>query len=199
MLPDDPARRALALHALVTSLPQQEADPAWIQELAGLWTVALARTPSIPATVMLRDQIVADLAAVVRRGRRAIDGPDPILERARRLLRDRLLDDVESASSALRERAIALRELPPIEEWREYVRIRSVYEEVTNICGSDARRLAFGRVHADVCKLACWLFNKRRQRPIANGMFRWLLQEAEAVGTPEDVKLEKKNVSCGVA
>lgn len=48
--------------------------------------------------------------------------------------------------------------------------------------GPELGCLAFTKVHTDVCALAVWLFNDRKEKPIANAMFRFLLAEATAVG-----------------
>ena len=93
--------------------------------------------------------------------------------------------------------AIDQRELPAVDEWREWLAIRRRYEQLASLAGSTARRLAWPKVRDDVCKLAVWLWNVRNEKHIAHLMFRWLLDEATALDDQEAIVLQKKNVDCG--
>jgi hypothetical protein len=64
--------------------------------------------------------------------------------------------------------------------------------------GLPLRRLAFSTVHGPVCGLAVWLWNTRAERAIANAMFGWLLAEAIIVDDAEAIRLQERNVGCGV-
>jgi hypothetical protein len=120
------------------------------------------------------------------------------INRANRLLRDELLAEIELVCDRLRRRVDERRDLPPADEWREWIALRAQYERAADLVGMELRRLAFTKVDSDVCHLAVWLFNVRRQKPIANAMFRWLLAEAEALGDERTAELQRKNVGCGV-
>lgn len=121
-----------------------------------------------------------------------------IASRAQRRLRDETLTVIEALSDAVRNRVTEKRPLSPIDEWREWTALRIAYERGVHLGGPELRYLAFTKVHSDVCALAVWLFNVRKEKPIANAMFRFLLKEATTVGDSEAISLQTKNVDCGV-
>lgn len=129
----------------------------------------------------------------------SLEAPGPTIERATRLLRDVMLTELESVCDSVRRRAIDQRELPPVDEWREWLAIRRRYERLGSIAGPVGRRLAWPKVRDDICKLAVWLWNVRNEKIIAHAMFRWLLDEATALDDHEAIALQKKNVDCGTA
>lgn len=120
-----------------------------------------------------------------------------VLEGAARRLRDQLLGEVEVASEAVGVRAADRRELPATDEWREYVGLRALHDRAAHLGGLPLRRLAFPKLHTDLCKLAVWLWNERREKAIANAIFRFLLAEATAVDDARAVELQEENVKCG--
>jgi hypothetical protein len=149
----------------------------------------------------LRRAVEGDLAAMAREARiprRDWEDLGATIGRASRLLRDELLAEIELACDRIRRRVDERRELPPADELREWLALRAQYERAADIAGVELRRLAFAKVHADVCHLAVWLFNTRKERPIGNAMFRWLLAEAEALDDARAIELQRKNVDCGV-
>lgn len=163
---------------------------------------AAALAPSPEAALgALRRSVVEDLAAMARAARlphEAWEDLGETLNRANRLLRDELLSELELTCDRLRRRVDEHRELPPADEWREWIALRAQYERAAEMVGMELRRLAFPKVDSDVCHFAVWLFNVRRQRPMANAMFRWLLAEAEALGDERAADLQRKNASCGI-
>jgi hypothetical protein len=120
-----------------------------------------------------------------------------LVARAESRLRDRLLSEIELASTAIRDRAAARRALPILDEWREWLALRALVERAVALGGPSLRRVAYTRVHPDAGKLAVWLWNQRTERAVANAIFRWLLDEAVAVGDEEAMSLEGDNVRCG--
>lgn len=117
---------------------------------------------------------------------------------AQRRLRNETLAVIEALSDAVRTRVNERRALPAIDEWREAASLRAAYERGVALGGPELRYLAFTKVHADLCALAVWLFNDRKERPIGNAMFRFLLDEARAVGDTEAIELQTRNTGCGV-
>ncbi|MFT3774099.1 MAG: hypothetical protein QM820_52710 [Minicystis sp.] len=109
-----------------------------------------------------------------------------------------MLSEVEAASDAIRRRVDDKRELPPEGEWREWANLVARYERGVESAGEDFRRLSFVKVYPDACGFAVWLFNDRKQRPLGNLIFRWLLAEAEALDDQRAIALQTKNVACGV-
>lgn len=117
---------------------------------------------------------------------------------AQRRLRNETLAVIEALSDAIRSRVNERRALSAIDEWREICGLRAAYERGVLLGGPELRYLAFTKVHSDLCSLAVWLFNDRKERPIANAVFRFLLLEAQAVGDTAAIELQTKNVDCGV-
>src|SRR5262249_53550527 len=149
----------------------------------------------------LRDAVEAELADVVRRsglGLVDLELVGAMLPRVARALQSDLLSELELRGDALRRRVDERRELSPVEEWRQWSDLRVLHERAVELGGAELRRLAFPNLHSDVLHLAVWLFNQRKERPIANAMFRWGLNEANAVGDAHAVEVETKNIACGV-
>jgi hypothetical protein len=149
----------------------------------------------------LRRVVEEDLAAMARAARiprQEWEDLGETIGRATRLLRDELLSEIELACEASRLRDDERRELSPVDEWRAWIALRTQYEAAAEVVGMEFRRLAFTKVHPDVCHLGVWLFNVRKERPIANAMFRWLLAEAEALGDTRAADLQRKNLECGL-
>jgi hypothetical protein len=141
-----------------------------------------------------------DLAAVARAAGIALSCVEPAgetVEAAARRLRNELLSALELASGAVRRRVEELRELPALDEWREWTALRRQAEEAARLGGLSLRRLAFPTLHSDLCKWAVWLWNVRRERVVAHAIFTWLLDEARAVGDQSAVELQEKNTRCG--
>lgn len=149
----------------------------------------------------IRRAVDEDLAAMAREGRipRAEwEDLGETLGRATRLLRDDLLSEIELACDAVRRRVDEGRALAPEGELREWIALRACYERAGEIVGMELRRLAFPKLHSDACHLAVWLFNTRKERPIGNAIFRWLLAEAEALEDARATELQRNNVDCGI-
>ncbi|WP_437763933.1 hypothetical protein WMF27_38300 [Sorangium sp. So ce281] len=209
--------RAVLLHAALLLRPRGQVSGDDLRRLGGAWDAALdderaqaelrERAASLGASGAqaalgpLARAVEEDLAATLRAARvprAAWDDLGATIGRTRRRLRDELLSEVEIACDALRRRVDERRELPALSEWREWTSLRAQYEAAAVLVGVEFRRLAFPKLHADVCHAAVWLFNTRKERAIANAMFRWLLAEAEALEDSRLTALQRGNVECGV-
>lgn len=177
---------------------------AWDRALADADTVALimrrarelgARSGD-RALRALADEVSLDVANMARAaGVRLAEcaGDSQVLADAQRWLRNDLIRQVELAFDALHNRAVERRALSSIDEWREFLSLRELYRDGFGIGGAELRHLAFPHVHSTVCKLAVWLWNHRDEYLTANAMFRWLLDEANAVGDAEAIELQSRN------
>ncbi len=148
----------------------------------------------------LRDEVTDEIARAADAGDwpvGSLEAPGLTLERASRKLRDLLLAGIEPTSEATKQRVLAERALPPVDEWREALALWQRYERLGRLAGPMARRLAWPHVRADLGKLAVWLWNKRGERTIAHTIFTWLLDEARALDDSEAIALQQKNVECG--
>jgi hypothetical protein len=218
---DDAWSTALAHHAAVLTRPIGSVKGADLLTLGRAWDVILedraaerilaeralliGADSSTRTLARLRAAVEEDLTALVLARAIGLDtlheagaAASPMIERVRRRVRDHLLVGVEAASDALRRRIDERRELPAVDEWREWTSLRLAYEHGTRLGGQELRRLAFYKVHPDLTSLAVWLFNDRKQRPLGNAMFKWLLDEATAVDDARAITLQTKNVACGI-
>lgn len=221
---DDDWSNALARHAAVLTRPIAAVEGADLLTLGRAWdailedraaerilaerALLLGADSSTRTLARLREAVEEDLTALVLAREISLDtiqergaakaAPSPTIDRVRRRVRDHLLVSVESASDALRRRIDDKRELPAVDEWREWTALRLAYEHGVKLAGQDFRRLAFYKVHADITSLAVWLFNDRTQRPLGNAMFKWLLDEATILDDARAIALQTKNVACGV-
>ncbi len=215
---------ALARHAAVLTKPIASVEGADLLTLGRAWdailedrvaerilaerALLLGEGSSARTLARLREAVEDDLTALVLSRELALDTlvergaaeatPSPTIDRVRRRVRDHLLVGVEASSDALRRRLDEKRELPAVDEWREWTTLRLAYEHGARLAGQDFRRLAFYKVHPDITSLAVWLFNDRQQRPLGNAMFKWLLAEATALDDARAIALQSKNVACGI-
>ena len=223
---DDAWSTALAHHAALLTKPIASVEQGDLLTLGRAWdailedraaerilverALLLGADGSTRTLARLREDVESDLTAVVLARDVGLDAlldrgaddeapaPSPTIERVRRRVRDQLLAGVESASDGLRRRIDDKREIPAVDEWREWTALRLAYEHGTKIAGQDFRRLAFYKVHPDITSLAVWLFNERHQRPLANAIFKWLLNEATVLDDARAITLQTKNVACGI-
>jgi len=213
----DAIRTALSLHAAVLTRPPATLRPEDVRAAGQAWDAALL-DKATERHLLERALVVgaAGAGSVLGRMRAAVEDDltaavlasgMPIKElgdrgevasRVRARLRDELLSAIEAASDAIKRRVDDKRALPAADEWREWSSLRAVYERGVLCAGDDLRRLAFVKVYPDVSGYAVWLFNERKQRPLGNAIFRWLLQEATALDDTRASALMAKNVSCGI-
>jgi hypothetical protein len=217
-LPDGPPLlAAMTLHAHTLAGDPTRVTRAEVTRLARLWDAALADPQleqqidsrgealgshtSSRTTDTLADAVREDLLALVRAAGLelgTLGDESELLGRAARRLHGELLDGLEVATAALESRVESKRELPAIDEWQSFLAVREQYAEAVSLGGLPLRRLAFSTVHGPVCVLAVWLWNTRAERAIGNAMFGWLLAEAIIVDDAEAIRLQERNVGCGV-
>lgn len=154
----------------------------------------------------LRTQVVATLRSYLGHGavpmsKLVPEGALPqksVLAEASLAVRAELLDQFESATNQLEERTTDKRELPWLDEWREWAQVRDSYQRIEDFGGAEARRLAWTSLHRPANNWACWLWNARSEKVLANAVFRFLLRESEALGDDRTAQLAKKNVGSGL-
>ncbi len=212
----EPYADALDSHvAVLTKREHRGLVAVDLASLARVWDRALG-APGTRAMIMQRAAILGarsgeralsdlcqavatDLADLARSAELAIADwrPDKtcstVLADAQRQLENELMASIELAFDVLFERTSAKRQLSSIDEWREWLSHRAMYQRAASLGGIEMRRLAFHHVHHTVCKLAVWLWNERKEHLMANAMFRWLLTEAMAVGDTEAIELQSRN------
>jgi hypothetical protein len=186
-------------------------DRALVDKATERLLLTRALSLAIPGTEQktqqaLRTQVVATLRSYLGQGAVPIrklfpDGklPQPsVLAEAALQVRAELLEQFESATTQLEERTTDKRELPWLDEWREWAQVRDTYQRIEDFGGPEARRLAWTSLHRQANNWACWLWNARSEKVLANAVFRFLLREAEALGDDRSAQLAKKNVGSGL-
>jgi hypothetical protein len=187
----------------------------WDAALADKDTERLAMTRALTLTIpgsehkalaSLRAQVVETLRSYLGDGQMPIsklfpDGNMPtqgVLVDAVLAVRAKLLEQFESATTQLEERTTDQRSLPWLDEWREWATIRDAYQRIEDFGGAEARRLAWTSLHRQANNWACWLWNARSEKVLANAVFRFLLRESLALGDDRTAQLAKKNVGSGL-
>ncbi len=217
-LRSDLYRDALHTHVHLIERASRDTSADALRSLASVWDTALDNPETAEALKTraatlgahsadnalagLRASIAADVAEMVCNCEWPISSwshESLLLGQAEHLVRERLISEIEVACEALeqtieRRRSEAQNEhLPAIDEWQAWLALRTMVNRAKRIGGDELRRLMFPQMHRVACNYAVWLWNKRRQRVIANAMFRWLLDEALAVGDAQAIELERRN------
>lgn len=208
----DSLATALRHHVALCHAAARDVTPATMVAVAQAWDRALADPATRDGTAhraavlgadaparaidSLTRGVEAELARLVRDRRirlDALDASSPTLARAVHSVREKLLSDIEISVERLGRRVQSRRALPALDEWREVLALWRLYDEAAAAGGLELRRVAFPDIHHHVGNLAAWLWNERNELAIANAMFRWLLEEATAVGDEEAIRLQKRN------
>lgn len=224
-LPTDKPKLEAALTALgkLWKIEPHLVGPEHLRKVGLLWDAALsdkdterlvmtrALTLTVPgseqkALLALRSQVVETLRSYLGGGQMPIvklfpEGRMPsqgVLAEAVLAVRAELLEQFESATNQLEERTTDQRSLPWLDEWREWAAIRDAYQRIEDFGGSEARRLAWTSLHRQANNWACWLWNARGEKVLANAVFRFLLRESLALGDDRTAQLAKKNVGSGL-
>lgn len=211
----DPLARALELHAALARVPAgheavalSAAAAAWdealdsskVQDLAAERAQGVGPLAGAEALDELEDEVAEELAAwaLAREVKLAqLEPGSDMVENVAYRVRNELLERIESAAQDMTYRLAERRPLASEEEWRHFLALQHQCTLATNLGGLEVRRLAFDAVNVPLCNLGAWLFNERQEKAIANGMFRWLLEESRDVGTEEDCRRYQNNVGCG--
>jgi hypothetical protein len=109
--------------------------------------------------------------------------------------KDQRYRELEDRMSRMEARKLENRELPQLEEWREFLALKKLYREACEGDASD-HSLAHSVIRDKLVNFAVWLYNVRLEKPVANAMFRLLESEAVALGDSDSEKLNKKNAGC---
>lgn len=187
--------RADALRNLARAWDRALDDPATrdrIQRRAA----ALGARNGDRALAALTGTVARDLAAMAREHDLPVcrwSADSLTLREAERLLREQLTAEIELAFDAASDRVAQDRRLSAADEWREWLSLREQHRRAIDLGGMDLRRLVFPHVYGVVGRLAVWLWNERGQHLMANAMFRWLLDEAVAVGDARAIELQRRN------
>src|SRR5262245_41893561 len=87
---------------------------------------------------------------------------------------------------------------PAIDEWWEFLALRTAYDVAVIVGGLELRRLAFLHVFSKGSNMAAWLWNKREEYALSHAISKWLLDEALAVGDVEAIELGHRNCAFAV-
>lgn len=207
---------AVALHAAVSQRPGAALTGPALSRLATSWAESLGSVTLARALVARAEQTGSrrgDALAAAREsvteeltellGRAEVSRADlpevpPILAAALARLETRRTAEVEARWRPLEQRVEEERDLPPIDEWREFLALRDAYEAAVAVRGDAARHVLFDDTDRYLSGLAVRLHNDREERALANAMFTWLLGEARRVDDPEAIDRLGRNAAHGV-
>lgn len=145
----------------------------------------------------IREQLEQAFSQWAENAEGALSGElPPLLDAALSRRREGLYQRLDQTVQQLERRKQEQRELPAFEEWRESLRLRALYEELVKLGGPSERQLAHGALKDTFTNFAVWLYNSRRERPVAVALFSWLRDEAARVGDDAAYKLNEKNAKC---
>lgn len=213
----DPVAGALGLHVECLDKKQGSLAGADVTRLLVAWESALANRDlhramaeralqiglpsSAPSTDALlsqaRDQVADDVAALVIRARVTLAEVEAVGEiglRACRLVRDELLNRIQVASRALKQRVRDGREIPPDGERWEWVTLRHLYQETVQQGGTELRHLAWDEFHSSLMDLVVWLWNTRKLLDLSDEIEHWLLEEARTLQDGRSVDQHQRNL-----
>lgn len=155
----------------------------------------------------LREQLSDDLAALARAHDLAIGeatGPSGSLrELCVRKFRELLLLEVESTASALASRLQKLEaqdfahNFEVVTHWRSFLAAREIYEHAAKLGGESLRRMAFPKLEKQLNRLALLALSRFDERGFADGIFRFLLWEAEAQHNEVSAAAYRHNLAAG--
>ncbi len=172
-LVDGEVQKWLAQRALELDAPPGAVDRA-IRDVAQAVTDELARIAD-----------ATSLAAPASHG--------PVGDALARRLRHGRLDALEAAFTRWEDRRHAGAVRAPIDEWREWIALRTAYDAAVSTGGIELRRLAFPHAYSKGTSMAVWLWNTRNEYALSHAISQWLLGEALAVGDTEAIELCTRN------
>ncbi|MGB1014377.1 MAG: hypothetical protein ACPG4T_09620, partial [Nannocystaceae bacterium] len=154
----------------------------------------------------MRNDLSDDLAALARTHLLDIgdqDSPEgSLLQVCIRKFRKQLLLEVESTAAAL---ATRLDQQPNefsgyfavVEHWRGFLAAREIYERAAKLGGENLRRIAFPMLEKQLNRLALLALGRHDERSFADGIFRFLLWEAEALHNEVSAAAYRHNLAAG--
>jgi hypothetical protein len=187
--------RIVLAHGLARALDgafESEALPALLArrgaalDVAPQAAIAEARARASSTLALMTEARRIPLEAIALGG--PVSGP------AAELARERLIATIVELASEVGRRVESKRLLPRLEEWAAFGRVVDAYERGAAFGGPGVQLLAWRSVHPHLCALAVATCNLRLERTLAHGMFTWLLNQAETLGDPAGIDLQKKNV-----
>jgi hypothetical protein len=117
---------------------------------------------------------------------------------ARRLRHGRL-DSLETGFSRWEDRRHDGGLRASIDEWREWIALRTAYDDAAIAGGLELRRLAFPHAYKMGNSMGAWLWNARNEYALSHAIFTWLLGEAMAVGDTEAIDMLTRNSRLAVS
>lgn len=184
------------VHQLATSWDRAFEAPellAWLETRAGELGAVPGAAPRAAGEIM--ETVARELRATIERHR--LPSPPALRSRFGSLLGNKLrhgrLDELELQFTRWADRVTSGTQLPPIDEWREFLAVRQSYRDVVASGGEDLRRLAFPHVFNAANRAAVALWNDRDELSIAHAILAWELAESNAVGDSAAIELAAKN------
>lgn len=208
----DPLSAALVQHALVARAKKPSA--AAVRRLIARWE-AVTDDPAFSPRLAMRAGEIGARDPMDQRRRFLAEVADELREMAVAAglassevtlgggssdadrLRERALSDLDVATTALRRRVTSERDLPGVDELGEFLEVARLYEQVGRVGGISSQRVVFRQLQDAGTDQAVRLFNVRKERALANAIFRYLVLAANNAGDARAAELSQKNAACG--
>lgn len=195
--------QAVAMHAKLRATPASQLQTSEVRQLGRLWDRVLqsrhvargigeraaalgARTKSNQVLERLSETVQADLGKKLLDSHvdlsEVADGDrDGVLGGLIDRLEERLSTELDMSMAALGERLDAERSLPLLGECQQWLSLRRQVDRLGRLCGASGRLVAFNSVYPSVGSWSIDLWNKRKAHSLANAMFHWIADSANAI------------------
>lgn len=214
-LPDAPAELDAMARATFLTLALKQGSPSAssVINVARTWERALdnelrsklfARSMLIgggdpdEAIAEVRGLIEEELGKLLPAKLSGVHGDMPALvDTAVQSRRERLNNELEDKMRRMDERKVNAREIPQLEEWHDFMLLRSLYRQAIDTASNQGDvSLSHSIIRDKLVNFAVWLYNVRGEKPVANAIFRMLETEAVVLGDADAERLNKKNAAC---
>jgi hypothetical protein len=159
-----------------------------LREHLSLRAAALGGGDADAALNQLRQLVQSDLeesiGVAVQNGE-TISEESPLFKAALNSGRRKLLSELSERVTRMDERRRRDRALPAIDEWKEFLALRRTYSLLCAQGDRNGSGTAFYTTCTRLNVFAVWLLDQKKEKAIANAIFRFLLSEAERNKSPD--------------
>jgi hypothetical protein len=131
---------------------------------------------------LLQSDLMDVIGAAIQKGQ-TIPEDVPLLNAALNSWRRKLVAELNEIVTRMDERRRWDRVLPAIDEWREFLALHRTYSLLS--ASGDRSGTAFYTISMRLNIFAVWLLDNKKERAIANAIFRFLVSEAGRNKSPE--------------
>jgi len=167
---------------------------AQLYERLALRSAALGGGDAGAALDRIRQLVQSDLTdaigAALKNGE-TIPKDSHLLNAALHSCRRRLLSDLGERIVRMDARRRKDQPLSAIDEWKEFLTLHRIYFSICTSDGGSDNSIAFYTICARLNVFAVWLLDQKKEKAIANAIFRFLVMEAERNNSPDQALLSR--------